>query len=207
MVSPSLTLPRKREREPLTANCNFHCWRHPTNPTPPNSHPASSSSSCPPRPSSALQKFEFLVVALLFAGAAWLRFWHLVDIPGGFHGDEAVAGLEAGRILREGSIGPYSPLALGQPSGPLYLVALPVRLFGHTIWAVRAVSELLGTLTVVLLYFGLRRTSGRAGSRRWPRFSWRRSMAHPFFAHRFPHHRVAIVRVSGDLWRGRGGAA
>ncbi len=110
---------------------------------------------------SVCKKFEFALVMLLFLGASWLRFSHGVEVPGGFHGDEAVVGLEAGRILKEGSIGPYSPLALGQPSGPLYLFALSVRLFGPTIWAVRAVSALLGTLTVVTLYWMLRRHHGR----------------------------------------------
>ena len=32
-------------------------------------------------------------------------------------------GLEARRILDRGSIGPYSPTALGQPDGPMYLAA------------------------------------------------------------------------------------
>jgi len=113
------------------------------------------------RITSALKRFEALLVLLIIVGAAWLRFHDLVAVPGGFHGDEAVSGLEAQRILREGSIGPYSPLALGQPSGPLYLTALSIRLFGPTIWAVRAVSALLGTLTVALLYFLLRRFEGR----------------------------------------------
>ena len=110
---------------------------------------------------SSFRKFEALLVVLLLLGAAWLRFGDLVNVPGGFHGDEAVSGIEAKRILKEGSIGPYSPLALGQPSGPLYLTALSIRVFGETIWAVRAVSALLGTLSVALLYFLLRRSHGR----------------------------------------------
>ncbi len=110
---------------------------------------------------STLKRFEAPLFVLLLLLAAWLRFEHLATLPGGFHGDEAVAGLEGERILREGSIGPYSPFALGQPAGPLYLTALSIRLFGPTIWAVRAPSALLGTLTVALLYFLLRRTQGR----------------------------------------------
>lgn len=110
---------------------------------------------------STLKRIESLLLALLLLLAAWLRFHDLVGVPGGFHGDEAVAGLEGERILREGSIGPYSPFALGQPAGPLYLVALSIRLFGPTIWAVRATSALLGTITVGLLYFLLRRNEGR----------------------------------------------
>ncbi|BCM90634.1 hypothetical protein IAD21_02491 [Abditibacteriota bacterium] len=110
---------------------------------------------------SALKKLEIFLVVLLVLGAAWLRFGNLTTVPGGFHGDEATVGLEAQRILREGSIGPYSLAALGQPAGPLYLTALSVRFFGPTVWAVRAVSALLGTLTVLLLYLLLRRQRGR----------------------------------------------
>ncbi|RYX82380.1 glycosyltransferase family 39 protein [bacterium] len=76
------------------------------------------------------------------------------------HGDEAIVGLEGERILREGSIGVYSPRALGQPTGPLYLTALSVGLFGSTIWAVRAVSALIGTITVGVFYLMLRRHAG-----------------------------------------------
>lgn len=115
-----------------------------------------------PRVALILRKFEILLVVLLVLGAAWLRFDNVVGIPGGFHGDEAVAGMEGQRILREGSIGPYSPPALGQPSGPLYLTALSVRLFGPTAWAVRSVSALFGTLTILLFWWMLRRHRGRS---------------------------------------------
>ncbi len=100
---------------------------------------------------------EIFLLAIILCVAAWLRFENLTLMPDGFHGDEAISGMEGQRILREGSIGPYSPLALGQPSGPLYLTALSVRYFGATVWAVRAVSALLGTLTVAVLFFMLRR--------------------------------------------------
>ncbi|BCM88182.1 hypothetical protein IAD21_00009 [Abditibacteriota bacterium] len=114
----------------------------------------------PPRTTSLSSRFnngEFLLFAIIFFLAGWLRFENVASLPVGFHGDEAVSGLVGQQILREGNIGPYTPLALGQPTGPLYLTALSVRFFGSTIWSVRAVSALLGTLTVIALYFLLRR--------------------------------------------------
>jgi 4-amino-4-deoxy-L-arabinose transferase-like glycosyltransferase len=103
------------------------------------------------------------IVPLLFivALAAFLRFYRLTDLPMGLHGDEAVSGLEARRILQQGWIGPYSPLALGQPSGPLYLFTIPLKLFGNTIFALRSLTALIGTLTVLLLYFVLLRPFGK----------------------------------------------
>src|SRR4028119_1110601 len=96
---------------------------------------------------------KLLPLLLVVALATFLRFYKLSDLPLGLHGDEAVSGLEARRILQQGSIGPYSHLALGQPSGPLYLFTIPLKLFGNTIFALRALTALVGTCTVLLLYF------------------------------------------------------
>jgi 4-amino-4-deoxy-L-arabinose transferase-like glycosyltransferase len=111
---------------------------------------------------------EFLVIAALVVLAVFARLHDLDTIPPGLHGDEAISGIEGRRILAEGWIGPYSPLALGQPTAPLYLTALSLRVFGDTVFAVRVVAALLGTLTVVALYAVLRRTvdgaTGLAGA-------------------------------------------
>ncbi len=96
-----------------------------------------------------------LLAVVIFAAA--LRFWHLSAIPTGFHGDEAVSGLEAQRIWRENGIGPYTQAALGEPTGPIYAVALSIRAFGDTIFAVRLVSVIAGILTILVLYSLTRR--------------------------------------------------
>jgi 4-amino-4-deoxy-L-arabinose transferase-like glycosyltransferase len=106
------------------------------------------------------RRWEIGMVAIVLAIAAFLGLHDLTSLPPGLHGDEAAAGLEARRILDEGWNGPYSPLALGQPSGPLYLTAASVWLFGNTIFAVRLVPAVMGTLTVAVLYFLLRRNLG-----------------------------------------------
>ena len=109
----------------------------------------------------AAWRWTSLVVAgLIVAAALGLRLHELTTLPAGFHGDEAVAGQEAQRILREGSIGPYSPYVWGQPTGPIYLMAASVWAFGNTIFAVRLVPALLGALTVLALYLLLRRAFG-----------------------------------------------
>ena len=103
---------------------------------------------------------QFVALAAILLGALLLRTVDLTALPLGLHGDEAVSGLEAERILHEGNIGPYSSLALGQPTGPLYLVALAVALFGDKILAVRLVPAILGVLTVLALFVVVRRAYG-----------------------------------------------
>lgn len=106
--------------------------------------------------------WEALAVAAIVLVALLLRTYHLATLPLGLHGDEATTGLESERIIREGNIGPYSLEAMGQPSGPFYLIALAVRLLGPTVLAVRIVPALLGTLTVLALFFVIRRSYGTA---------------------------------------------
>ncbi len=105
---------------------------------------------------------ELIVLLAIVVAGLLLRALHLETMPPGLHGDEAIAGLEANRILAEGGIGPYSPPALGQPSGPLYLTAVSVWLLGDTVTAVRIVPALLSTLTIVALYVIVRRHLGIA---------------------------------------------
>jgi 4-amino-4-deoxy-L-arabinose transferase-like glycosyltransferase len=141
VAATSRTAPSKRRKHPSTD------WERIVTTTP------------PPRvlPRRLL---EILAVVVLVAIALALRTYRLTALPFGLHGDEATVGREALRILREGQIGPYSGEAMGQPTGPIYLAALAVRLLGNTILAVRIVPAILGTLTVLALYIVARRSFG-----------------------------------------------
>jgi 4-amino-4-deoxy-L-arabinose transferase-like glycosyltransferase len=108
------------------------------------------------RNSRSLQ-IEVAAIAVIVLLALFLRTYNLTTLPAGFHGDEAVIGLEARRILDSGHIGPYSPYAAGQPTGPIYLVAVSVALIDNKVLAVRLVPALFGTLTVLALYVVMRR--------------------------------------------------
>lgn len=104
---------------------------------------------------------EVVALVAVTALALFLRTYDLTSLPDGLHGDEAVAGIEAQRILDQHGIGPYSPLAAGQPAGPLYLVAAAVALLGHTLLALRIVPALIGAATIPALYLVLKRLSDR----------------------------------------------
>ncbi|MCY3900459.1 MAG: hypothetical protein OXF86_17915 [Caldilineaceae bacterium] len=106
-------------------------------------------------------RWELLAVALLTVAAAFLRVYRLEEIPAGFHGDEALSGIEGLRILQEGWIGPYTSSALGQLTGPFYLTALMIRLLDASVFSVRLSMGLFGIATVPAAYFLLRTGFGR----------------------------------------------
>lgn len=113
-----------------------------------------------PRPTVA----TISAVAVLGLFAIVLRTINLASLPSGLHGDEAVVGLEAERVLREGWIGLYSPFAAGQPAIPLYLWAPFAWLFDNGILTVRVLPALIGSLTTVLVFLVLRRDLGFTGA-------------------------------------------
>ena len=104
---------------------------------------------------------ELLFVAIITAVAAFLRMYRLADLPPGLHGDEALTGLDALRVLDEGWIGPYVGSALGQPTGPLYFTAFIFKLSGVSEFTVRLSMAILGTATIPLAYLLFRASFGR----------------------------------------------
>ncbi|MDE0631028.1 MAG: glycosyltransferase family 39 protein [Caldilineaceae bacterium] len=106
-------------------------------------------------------RWELIAVILLTAIAAFLRTYRLEEIPAGFHGDEAWTGIEGLRILREGWIGPYTPSALGQATGPFYLTALLIWLLDASRFTVRLSMALFGIATVPATYLLMRLAFGR----------------------------------------------
>jgi 4-amino-4-deoxy-L-arabinose transferase-like glycosyltransferase len=96
---------------------------------------------------------DIAIVSAITLLAALLRLADLGTVPLGLHGDEAWTGIDARRILDEGSIGPYVGSALGQPTGPLYWTAL---LFGlgvpETTLGIRFSMALIGIATIPTAY-------------------------------------------------------
>ncbi len=98
-----------------------------------------------------------ILLILLLAFACALRVYELDTIPLGFHGDEALTALDAMWILEEGWIGPYVyPSGLGQPTGPLYFVALVFSLLEPSVFSVRLAMALIGVAAVLFTYLAVR---------------------------------------------------
>ena len=102
-----------------------------------------------------LRQFAAAVAVVLVA--LLLRSYDLSTLPRGLHGDEGITGQEARRVLDQGSIGIYTGSALGQPTLPFYLNAITLALFGNTVWAMRIVAAIAGTLAVVAMYLVVQR--------------------------------------------------
>ncbi len=109
----------------------------------------------------ARHRWELALVGLFTLAAGVLRVYRLAELPPGFHGDEALTGLDAMRIMDLGWIGPYVGSALGQPTGPLYFTALIFKLSDPSLFTVRLSMALLGIATVPLAYALFRLSFGR----------------------------------------------
>lgn len=108
----------------------------------------------------SLARIEAVALAIILVAGVLLRFVDLATVPPGVQGDEAAIAIEGQRIRADGWIGPYSPIAAGTPTGALYAVALAQVVFGDSILTVRLVSAFFGSLTILALFFVVRRSFG-----------------------------------------------
>ena len=106
-------------------------------------------------------RWELLAVIFLTIVAAFLRVYRLGDIPHGLHGDEAWNGIDAVRILRDGWIGVYTPAALGNMTGAIYLTAFLIWLFDASVFTVRLSMAIFGIAAVPATHLLLRLGFGR----------------------------------------------
>jgi 4-amino-4-deoxy-L-arabinose transferase-like glycosyltransferase len=97
-------------------------------------------------------RVDIAIVVAITGLAAAMRVWSLATVPLGLHGDEALTGLDAQRILDEGWIGPYVGSALGQPTGPLYFTALLFTFMPESTFTVRFSMALFGIATIPMAY-------------------------------------------------------
>ena len=88
--------------------------------------------------------------------AIFLRVHHLDDIPRGLTPDEAWNGVDALRIL-DGERPIFLTANFGREALFIYLQAISIAVFGQTSLALRAVSAIIGILTVGAAYILVRR--------------------------------------------------
>ena len=100
-------------------------------------------------------------MALLTILAGIIRIYRVTELPVGLHGDEALTGIDALRIIEEGWIGPYVGSALGQPTGPLHFTALVFELSDPTTFTLHLSMALLGIATIPATYLLMRIGFGR----------------------------------------------
>ncbi len=93
-----------------------------------------------------------LPVALIVLIGAGLRLWQIGTLPPGLYRDEAFYGLDGLRVL-SGEFSLYFAANNGREGLFMYLLAPAIALIGRTPEALRITSAVVGTLTILAIYF------------------------------------------------------
>lgn len=101
-----------------------------------------------------------LVLGAVMLVALVLRVWHLGGIPQTLGGDEGSQGLEAMKILKGEIRNPFTTGWLGVPTMSFYFNAPTIRLLGNTIFALRLPWAVIGTVTVLIVFWLVTRLKG-----------------------------------------------
>ena len=88
----------------------------------------------------------------LFVIAVVVRLVNLTENPFMLNGIEASLGLNATQIIQGQLRNPFGTAWLTNPTLLLYLMAIPTRIFGTTVLAVRLISPFVGAATVTATY-------------------------------------------------------
>lgn len=100
---------------------------------------------------------ELLLVALIVLTAFFFRTYQLTSVPPGLYPDEAHNGNNASQALEQKDWKVFYPENNGREGLFINIQSLSVAAFGHSAWSLRIVSAIIGTLTVVGLYFLVRK--------------------------------------------------
>jgi DNA-binding beta-propeller fold protein YncE/4-amino-4-deoxy-L-arabinose transferase-like glycosyltransferase len=103
---------------------------------------------------------ELILLAVICAIGAFLRFYQLQSIPFGLFFDEATNGLDAIRVIRQRVYPVYFEANYGRGALFIYLLALSFKLLGVSVLAMRLVTAVLGVLTILAFYFLFRQLFG-----------------------------------------------
>lgn len=95
---------------------------------------------------------ELALITAITLFAFGLRLWQIDSIPPGWRDDELINSLVISQHVLDGEWAVYYPDASGHEALYHALNAIFLNLFGVTVWGIRLLSVLLGTLTVPLTY-------------------------------------------------------
>jgi 4-amino-4-deoxy-L-arabinose transferase-like glycosyltransferase len=102
-------------------------------------------------------RFEVLALGAIVAGAGIVRYWHLAWIPNIFGGDEGEMGNEALSILNGELKNPFVTGWLSHATLFFFVQAYSLEIFGKTVYGLRMLSVIGGTLSVLITYLLIRR--------------------------------------------------
>ncbi|MEX2007757.1 MAG: glycosyltransferase family 39 protein [Candidatus Levyibacteriota bacterium] len=115
-----------------------------------------------------MKKKTFILLSAILLIGGILRFWQLGKVPVSPDWDEVSLGYNAYSLMQTGrdEYGKFLPIVMRsfddyKPALYSYLAIPVVAVFGMNVFAVRFVSALFGTLTVIAVYFLLRELFGQ----------------------------------------------
>ncbi|MEK7566983.1 MAG: hypothetical protein AAB527_02530 [Patescibacteria group bacterium] len=94
----------------------------------------------------------FLALAI-FLVAGFFRFWELKSVPPGLYPDEAMNGNNALFALKTGDFSSFYPENNGREGLFINMQAGALSAFGNEPWALRFISAIFGTLTVLGIFY------------------------------------------------------
>ncbi|MFO7678415.1 MAG: glycosyltransferase family 39 protein [Chloroflexota bacterium] len=107
------------------------------------------------------ENWRLAAIAVGLAAASFvLRIWRLDMLPFTLSGDEASQGLEAVRVLDGALRNPFTTGWLGVPTMSFFFNSWSIDLLGQTIFALRVPWVLVGSATVVVVFFLVKRLVG-----------------------------------------------
>jgi ubiquinone/menaquinone biosynthesis C-methylase UbiE/4-amino-4-deoxy-L-arabinose transferase-like glycosyltransferase len=109
-----------------------------------------------------ISHFTLIASVLLFLAALLVRLYDLEQHPFILNGTEASIGLDAMNVVNGSIRNPFSTGWLTNPTLPLYLLAIPLKVLGPSVLALRLLSPFIGALTVVATFLIGQRLFGRA---------------------------------------------
>jgi len=98
-------------------------------------------------------RMELVALILIVLVAAFFRLHNLDEIPPGLHYDEAFNGIDAMSILQGKGYPIFFTENFGREPLFIYLSAISFYLLGVSALSIRAVSAVVGIVTVAILYF------------------------------------------------------
>ncbi|MFH0852471.1 MAG: hypothetical protein V1845_02630 [bacterium] len=98
------------------------------------------------------KKLGLTLLLLILAIAVFFRFYKLDQIPPALYPDVAINGTDALNALQNDDFRIFYPANNGREGLFMNLIALSFSVFGASVWAIKVVAAMFGTLTVLGLY-------------------------------------------------------
>lgn len=139
---------------------------------------------------------EWIILIAIIAGAAFLRYWRIEEVPPGFNSDEAVGAVGALKTLREGIQYSYEGQGGGGALG-FYFAAASFYLFGPSIAAIRGLAAWAGLVGIFANYWAIREVFRGADDRYKNAARWIAALSTLALALSFWHIRTSRIAFAG----------